>query len=167
MCKSRVSKRNIVSNEICGALLGAKTLHNLVQPLIYDYEDQDLSMFMLHDSTCFLAMLNKKINTRNVLISNCIYGYKDVLSQISTQFRKSTIHICHIGGGDNPSDFMTKLLADPVQVINSNLYRYGPSRFSSVDLLMTDIIAEVSNGSFELHGLPTKGSQHKHVHVLD
>ena len=51
---------------------------------------------------------------------------------------------------------MTKLLADPVQVINRNLYRYGPSRFSSVDLLMTDIIAEVSNGSFEFHGLPTK-----------
>ena len=53
MCKSRVSKRNIVSNEICGALLGAKTLQNLLQPLIYDYEDQELSIFMLHDSTCF------------------------------------------------------------------------------------------------------------------
>ena len=64
--------------------------------------------------------------------------------------------IGHIPGPYNPADSLMKLYRDPVEVINSVLYRYGPSQFETLEKLAEDTVATCKNGSFKFIGLPEK-----------
>ena len=92
----------------------------------------------------------------NVLLYNAIADFKENLECISITFKNTEIKICHIGGDFNPSDNMTKLYANPIKVINSDNYRFGPPKFNSHASLSEDLVATVKNGTFEWLGLPEK-----------
>ena len=59
-----------------------------------------------------------------MLLSNAIECFKEEVKKVSIQFPNSTVTICHIPGPSHPADSLTKLYRDPVEVINSVLYRY-------------------------------------------
>ena len=62
---------------------------------------------------------------------------------------------------------MMKLFHDPVAIINSNLYRFGPKKFNRFDTLNEDIVAKVENGSFSFLGMPNKFLPETSVSNLD
>ena len=62
----------------------------------------------------------------------------------------------HLSGTDNPTDGMTKLFKDPIAIINSKLYREGPTKFGSLETLREDVVASYANGEFTFLGLPAK-----------
>ena len=91
-----------------------------------------------------------------MLLGNPVAAFKDELVKISIQFPQALITVGHISGTDNPSDVLTKLYRDPIKIINSNLYRYGPSAFASKDDLDRDIVLTCQNGELRYLGLPKK-----------
>ena len=110
----------------------------------------------MSDNSCVRSMLSHQIALKNVLLYNAIAYFKQTLDRISITFENAEIKICHIGGDINPSDSMTKLYGNPIKVINSDNYRFGPSKFNSHTALWEDLVATVKNGNFEWLGLPEK-----------
>ena len=114
------------------------------------------NLFFLFDSTCTLAMLNPVLDLKNMLINNAIQSFKEGVSRISVQFPNANIMVGHLSGAENPADRMTKLFKDPIAIINSKLYREGPSKFGSLEAHREDVAATCANGEFTFHGLPYK-----------
>ena len=101
-------------------------------------------------------MLNPALDLKSMLLSNAIESFKEEVKKISIQFSNSTVTIGHIPGPSNLADSLMKLYRDPVEVINSVLYRYGPSQFETLEKLAEDTVATCKNGSFKFIGLPEK-----------
>ena len=68
----------------------------------------------------------------------------------------STIHALAGREEADPADSLTKLYRDPVTVINSEQYRYGPPLFGSLDQIEEDTVVVCKNGTFQFQGLPEK-----------
>ena len=101
-------------------------------------------------------MLNPLLNLKNTLFLNCINSFINKLLGISARFAKAKVSVGYIKTSDNPSDTVTRLLQDPVAVINSNLYRYGPSKYDTIASLKEDTVGFVSDGHFQYIGIPTR-----------
>ena len=91
-----------------------------------------------------------------MLLFNAISAFKQSLEKISITFKNTEIMVGHISGEQNPSDYLTKLYADPINIINSEHCRVGPAKFNSYTTLEEDIVARCKDGSFEYLGLPAK-----------
>ena len=156
MTKSKIRKRNIVFHEALAGKLSAEALHTILQPLLFDFWDKPLLLPFKTDSTCCLAMLNPMILVKNMLLGNAVASLKDELVKISIKFPKAMLTVGHIPGTDNPSDFLTKLYRNPIKIINSDLYRFGPPTFASKDDLCKDIVLTCQNGELRYLGLPKK-----------
>ena len=156
MCKSKIAKRNIPAHEALSGKLGSDALEQILQPLLFDFAMQPLAFYYFLDSSCTLAMLNPKLDLKNVLLANAVSAFKEKLIELSIQFPNSVTSIGFIEGGLNPSDAMTKLFPDPVAIINSSLYRHGPPKYNSFATLDEDIVVKVENGSFCFLGMPIK-----------
>ena len=154
--RSRVSKRNTVAHEAQAAPLGVDTATTIMSPLTYDYGDQPLEVFFLSDSTCVLSLLNPLLDIRNTLLANAAYTFIDKMSDLSTRFPEATLSIGYLPGENNPADYVSKLFLDPIQVINSKLYRVGPEKFGRLDSLREDIVGKMKNGEFTYLGIPTR-----------
>ena len=155
-CKSKISKRNVPAHEALSGKLGADALEQILQPLLFDFSLKPLVFYYLLDSTCTLAMLNPRLDLKNVLLANAVSSFKEKIVEISIVFPNSVGKIGYIEGSVNPSDGMTKLFPDPVSIINSSLYRHGPKKFESFETLDQDLVARVENGSFYFLGIPRK-----------
>ena len=64
LADGRLSKRNIVANEILSKVLAAEDLYKMVQPLLYDHSETALRFNIKGDSLCGLAMLNSQISIK-------------------------------------------------------------------------------------------------------
>ena len=93
---------------------------------------------------------------KNMLLGNWIASFKDELIKISIQFPQALITVGHIPGTENPSDVLTKLYRDPIRIINSQLYRCGPSIFGSKEDLDNDVVLTCQNGELKYLGLRKK-----------
>ena len=129
MCKSKIAKRNIPAHEALAGRLGSDALEQVLQPLLFDFSMKPLVFYFFWDSSCTLAMLNPKLDLKNMLLANAISSFKEKVGELSILFPNSIIKIGYIAGVQNPSDGMTKLFQDPISIINSNLYRFGPQKF--------------------------------------
>ena len=101
-------------------------------------------------------MLNPLLNLKNTLFLNCVNSFVNKLLAISARFTKAKVSVGYIKTSDNPSNTVTRLLQDPVAVINSNLYRYGPSKYDTLAGLKEDTVAFVSGGHFQYIGIPAR-----------
>ena len=150
--RSKICKRNVVSHEVSAGKLGGEGLHCLLQPLAFDFWDKELLLPFKIDSTCFLAMLNSKIQLKNMLLMNAVAAFKEELMKISCMFPRARITIGHIPGNMNPADSLTKLYKDPISAINSMIYRFGPQSYGSRAALEQDVVATCENGVFTYLG---------------
>ena len=115
MTRSKIAKRNIVSNKALAGKLSAEALYSVLQPLVFDFWNKPLFLPFKTDSTCCLAMLNPMILVKNMLLGNAVASFKDELIKISIQFPQALVTVGHISGTENPSDVLTKLYRDPIQ----------------------------------------------------
>ena len=120
------------------APLASDALATILDSLKYDFSDYPLEIYFLSDSTCFLSMLNPIIELKNTLFQNCVNSFKDRIMSISTQFQNAKISIGYVATDQNAADTVTKILLDPVQVVNSKLYRSGPPKYESLKTLRED-----------------------------
>ena len=125
--RSKISKRNVVSHEVLAGKLSAEGLYSLLQPLVFDFWNKPLLLPFKIDSTCFLAMLNPQLEMKSMLLSNAVESFKAELMKISIQFPQALVTVGHILGSLNPADSLTKLYKNPIEAINSQQYRSGPS----------------------------------------
>ena len=56
-------------------------------------------------------------------------------------------------GTDNPSDFLSKLVIDPVKESNSNFYKTGPASFKSKEKVMANAFMTITKGGRTWIGL--------------
>ena len=101
-------------------------------------------------------MLNPVLDLKNMLINNAVQAFKEGVSRISVQFPNANIMVGHLSGTDNPADGMTKLFKDPIAIINSRLYREGPTKFGSMETLREDVVVTCANDEIQFLGLPAK-----------
>ena len=71
-------------------------------------------------------------------------------------FPQALITVGYISGNTNPADALTKIFRDPIEVINSPIYRYGPEAFGTKDGLEQDVVATCQAGAFHYKGLPSR-----------
>ena len=108
------------------------------------------------DSTCFLAMLNSKIQLKNMLLMNAVAAFKEELMKISCMFSRARIAIGYIPGNMNPADSLTKLYKDPIAAINSMIYKsvhkvMGPGQhWSRMWLLHVKMVSSHTWGSQQI-----------------
>ena len=91
-----------------------------------------------------------------MLLGNAVASFKDEIVKISIKFPKALLTVGHIPGSDNPSDVLTKLYRNPIKVIKSDLYRFGPPTFATKEDLCKDIVLTCQNGELRYLGLPKK-----------
>ena len=70
-------------------------------------------------------MLNPKLELKTVLYANAVEAFKEDLRRISIMFPQALITVGYISGNTNPADALTKIFRDPIEIINSPIYRYG------------------------------------------
>ena len=90
------------------------------------------------------------------MLFNADSAFKESPEKISITFKNTEIIVGHISGELNPSDYLIKLYADPIKIIDSGHFRMGPDKFNSFTTLEEDIVARCKNGTFEYLGLPSK-----------
>merc|ERR1712055_830685 len=156
LADGRLSKRNIVANEILSKVLAAEDLYKMVQPLLYDHSETALRFYIKGDSLCGLAMLNSQISIKSTLMENAIKSYLDTLMKITIEFKRSKILIGYCQRENNPADLMTKVFKNPCSIKNSEFYRHGDSNLKTIKDLETDTVAEVEGGVFTFLGIPGK-----------
>ena len=98
MCKSKISKRNIPAHEALAGKLGADALEQVLQPLLFDFSLEPLELYYFLDSSCTLAMLNPKLDLKNVLLANAISAFKEKIIELSIQFPNSVSKIGYLEG---------------------------------------------------------------------
>ena len=102
-------------------------------------------------------MLNPIIELKNTLFQNCVNSFKEKIMTITAQFPKARISIGYVSSAENAADTVTKVLLDPVPVINSKLFREGPMKYDSLETLKEDTVARVSkDGEFIFLGIPER-----------
>ena len=72
LANGKLSKRNVVANEILSKVLGGEDLYRLLQPLLYDHSETALRIYIKGDSLCGLAMLKKQIAIKSTLLENAV-----------------------------------------------------------------------------------------------
>ena len=131
LTRIKICKRNVPSHEALAAKLGSTGFLSLVQSLMYDHAHHALLFPFKSDSTCVLAMLNPRLELKTVLLANAVEAFKDDLRKISTIFPQALITVGYTPGTSNPSDALTKIFRDPIEIINSSIYRYRPESFGT------------------------------------
>ena len=157
MSKSAIGKRNVVAHESLSAPLAGDALDTILDSLKFDFHDYPLEVHFLSDSTCFLSMLNPIIDLKNTLFANCVNYFKEKIMGISAKFKNIKITIGYVSTVANAADTVSKVLLDPIPVVNSPLYRIGPAKYDSLESLREDTVARVSdNGEFLFLGIPER-----------
>ena len=116
---------------------------------LYDHANYPLFLPFKSDSTCVLAMLNPRLELKTVLLANAVEAFKEDLRRISTMFPQALITLGYIQGTTNPADALTKIFRDPIEIINSLIYRYGPETLGTREGLEQDVVATCQAGAFQ------------------
>ena len=104
---------------------------------------------------------NTTFQIKNTLLRNAIVNTKSRAKQIIEYFLNSTVYFSYVTGKLNPADYLSKLFLDPIQAVNSSLWRYGADLLSHEDSYRGDIFYKVniSGDVFlgEVYPVPSEG----------
>ena len=78
-------------------------------------------------------------------------------------FPQALIAVGYIPGTTNPADALTKIFRDPIEIINSPIYRYGQEAFGIREGLEQDVVATCQAGVFQYKGLPSRFFQEARI----
>ena len=131
--KSNTCKRSVPAHEILGRAL-ATDLGLCISKTLARYALYTLKAVTLvfpGDSVCSAMLHSLHIEIRNTLLLGGVCKVEANLKMITEQLPNASIWLTWLPGEDNPSDFSSKIVLDPVPTINSHFYRTGPPQFKS------------------------------------
>ena len=131
--KYETCKRSVPAHEILGRAL-ATDLGLCISKTLARYSLYTLKAITLvfpGDSVCSAMLHSPNIEIRNTLLLGGVRKAEANLKIITEQLPNASIWLTWLPGEDNPSDFSSKIVLDPVPTINSRLYRTGPPQFKS------------------------------------
>ena len=108
---------------------------------------------MLFGDSIFVGLLfNSTLQLKNTLLRNAIVNTNVRANQMLEYFPKATIYYSFVPGKQNPSDYLSKLFFDPIEAVNSIMWRNGPDilRKEETFFYKVDITGD------EFLGLPEK-----------
>ena len=123
---------------------------------MYDRAHHSLLLPYKSNSSCVLAMLNPRLELKTVLLANAVEAFREELRRISTMFPQALITVGYIPWTTNPADALTKIFKDPIEIMNSPIYRYRPESFGTREGLGQDVVATCKAGVFQYLGLPSR-----------
>ena len=127
--KSRIGKRSTFSHEASSVTLSVEVLKEILEAIEYDHVNEELKFHSVGDSVTVSYLYNPTIYIKDTLTSGNVQKTKDILMNLSIKYQKSIFTLGWIAGKENPSDLNSKLFADPIEKINSTLYRNGPKKY--------------------------------------
>ena len=71
-------------------------------------------------------------------------------------FSKATLFYPFVPGKQNPSNYLSKLFLDPIEAVNSTLWRHGPDLLSKEETFKGGDFYKVDITGDEVLGLPEK-----------
>ena len=99
----------------------------IVECLIVDPELQvkPLEIMLYRDSSCVAALFNPSLAIKNSLLRTAVYGTIQRAKQVLTLMPNAVVHFSWIAGTENAADLVSKVFIDPIQAMNSDLFRHG------------------------------------------
>ena len=107
---------------------------------------KELVLISPTDSTCLCLMFNPGMNIQNILLKQLVMKSLENLERIFNYLPHCKIILNWIPGTDNPSDFLSKLVIDPVKESNSHFYKTGPASFKSKEKVMANTFMTTKEG---------------------
>ena len=131
--KSKTCKRSIPAHEILGRALstelGLSVCKTLAKYSLYSLKN--ITLVFPGDSVCSAMLHSPNIQIRNTLLLGGVRKAEANLKIITELLPNASVWLTWLPGEDNPSDFSSKVVLDPVSTINSQMYRTGPPQFKS------------------------------------
>ena len=156
LSKSRVSRRNVVLHECLSKLLGIRTVLMAAEPLSTrsELEDAGLIIVIATDSVCSALTFKPGLQLKNTLVrnavDNCLHGAQDLLQM----FPLCTIHFTWIPGTMNCADPLTKLLPDPIQLLNGSTWQNGSRIMQTMEDNLNHTFLKIDCEGVKYLGLP-------------
>ena len=124
LARPAVHKLSIPASEL-GALTKAVKSFDEVWGSLQDWPSHQIELIFLTDSTCTAASLSLTKTFSDVRTRNSNITIHRIFSEIVQSYKNIEIKVAHCEGARMPGDYLTRLVPDPVSLINSDLYRHG------------------------------------------
>ena len=92
---------------------------------LQDWPNEKLDLIFLTDSTCTASSLSLTKAFNDVRQRNSNITIHRIFAEIVQNYPNLTIKVAHCEGKHMPGDLLTRLVPDPVESVNSELYRHG------------------------------------------
>ena len=153
--KSKCSKRTVPANECSSRALQAdvtKALCNIIS-LKKEYQMQEIPVIMLGDSLCVACMFSPFITLKNILLRTAA---KTRSREILEKLPNAIILFAYLPGTENSSDLVSKLFLNPINAINSTLYREGPAMLKRKSTMTGLVFFKITKNEESFFPLPER-----------
>ena len=124
LARPSVHRLSIPGAELTALTKAIKSFDELWGAL-QNWSAHKLDLIFLTDSTCTASSLSLTKAFTDVRQRNSNITIHRVFSEIVQHYPNLTIKVAHCEGKHMPGDLLTRLVIDPVESINSDLYRHG------------------------------------------
>ena len=124
LARPAVHKLSIPASELAALTKAVKSFDE-VWGSLQDWSSHQIELIFLTDSTCTAASLSMTKTFSDVRTRNSNITIHRVFSEIVQNYKNINIKVAHCEGIRMPGDYLTRLVPDPVDLINSDLYRHG------------------------------------------
>ena len=135
LASSKTHHLTVPDGELQSVVYGIRQAAEIISDLLDQLKLQkSFDLIIASDSLISLSQLNpsrvfKKVTTRNS--SFAVHKTLENLPHLGISDLK--IKVVHIPGDQNPADKVSKLFPDPLQQVNSQVYRHGASCYTDPD----------------------------------
>ena len=123
--RGKIVKDSVPIAEMIGASISTTMLTEYIEATP-QLQDIPLDVIMVTDSLCLASTMNPRKIHKSVKVRNTIYLIHKQLADLVAKFPLIKVRFCHIVSKLNASDGSTKMVRDPVAIVNSSLWKYGP-----------------------------------------
>ena len=107
---------------------------------------------LLGDSICVSLMFSPNIVLKNTFLRTAIMASKERAREILEMLPKVTILFGYCPGPENSADFLSKLFINPVEAINSKLYREGPDMLKHKETMKGEVFLKICEKASKENG---------------
>ena len=124
LARPSVHKLSIPAAELAGLVKAVKSLDE-VWSALQNWPLHNIELIFLVDSTCTANSLSLTKTFSDVRQRNSNITVHRIFSELVQTRQNLIIKVAHCAGINMPGDYLTRLVPDPVELINSDLYRHG------------------------------------------
>ena len=156
--KSKCTKRSVPANETSARALQGDLTKALCACISMrkEYQLMEIPIILLGDSICVSLMFSPNIVLKNTFLRTAIMASKERAREILEMLPKATILFGYCPGPENSADFLSKLFMNPVEAINSKLYREGPDMLKHKKTMKGEVFLKMTANEETFYPLPEK-----------